>query len=161
MKASLKLIIITFIAINMTMCNTKQNDKALTTTKKDESFDWLLGNWKRTNEEKGKETFENWIKISNIEYSGIGFTLQNKDTVSKEFMKILETNGKWNLLVKVSDEQEFIKFDMSEIKEDKFDCKNDSLDFPKLIRYWKNGNRINALVSGDSLNLSFEFERIE
>jgi hypothetical protein len=35
------------------------------------------------------------------------------------------------------------------------------LDFPKLIKYWKNGNKINALVAGDSLKLSFEFKRIE
>ena len=41
-------------------------------------------------EEKGKETFENWKKINNSEYNGIGFTMKNNDTLSKEEMKILK-----------------------------------------------------------------------
>jgi hypothetical protein len=76
-------------------------------------------------------------------------------------MRILETDGKWNLLVKTPKEKEFIKFEMSEIKGDKFEFKNDTLDFPKLIKYWKNGTNISALVSGDSLEIPFEFRRIE
>ena len=46
----------------------------------------------KLSEEKGKETFENWKKINNSEYNGIGFTLKNKDTLSKEEMKIVEKN---------------------------------------------------------------------
>ena len=76
-------------------------------------------------------------------------------------MKLIQTNGKWNLLVKTPDEKDFIKFEMTEIADDKFECKNDTLDFPKLIKYWKNGDKMNAIVSGDSLKLSFEFERIK
>lgn len=76
-------------------------------------------------------------------------------------MKIVETDSKWNLLVKTLEEKEFVRFEMSEIQEEKFECKNDTLDFPKLIKYWKNGDKLNALVKGDSLKLSFEFKRIE
>lgn len=76
-------------------------------------------------------------------------------------MKIIETNGKWNFLVKTPKEEEFISFKIPTIEDDKFECKNDTLDFPKLIKYWKNGDQIRALVSGDSLQLSFEFKRIE
>ena len=140
--------------------NPIKNDQK-STTQSTENFDWLLGNWKRTNEEKGKETFENWKKTNDTEYNGIGFTLQNSDTLSQEQMKLIQTNGKWNLLVKTPDEKDFIKFDMAELAENKFECKNDTLDFPKLIKYWKNGDKMNAIVSGDSLKLSFEFERIK
>jgi hypothetical protein len=76
-------------------------------------------------------------------------------------MKILETNGKWNLLVRTLEEKTFVQFELSEIKEDKFVFKNDTLDFPKLIKYWKNRDKINALISGDSLEIPFEFKRIE
>ena len=148
------------MALSLTMCNTKQNDQKPTTQPK-ENFDWLLGNWKRTNEEKGKETFENWKKINDSEYNGIGFTLQNRDTLSQEQMKLKQTNGKWNLLVKTPDEMDFIKFEITEMADDKFECKNETLDFPKLIKYWKNGDKLNAIVSGDSLKLSFEFERMK
>ncbi|MDH0674141.1 MULTISPECIES: DUF6265 family protein [unclassified Empedobacter] len=161
MKTTLKFIAIILTAFAFTMCNTKQNENKETTTTKSENFDWLLGKWQRTNEKQGKTTFENWEKISDSEYSGIGFTIQKNDTISQETMRILETDGKWNLLVKIPKEKEFIKFEMSEIKEDKFEFKNDTLDFPKLIKYWKKGDKINALVSGDSLKLSFEFKRLE
>ena len=154
MKTILKFTAIILIAFVFTMCNSKQNEST-------ENFDWLLGKWQRINEEQSKTTFENWEKNNNSEYNGIGFTIQNNDTISQEKMKIVETNGQWNLLVKTLEEKEFVRFEMSEIQEDKFECKNDTLDFPKLIKYWKNGNKINALVAGDSLKLSFEFKRIE
>ena len=154
MKSILKIAAIILIALSFTMCNSKQTEST-------ENFDWLLGKWQRTNEEQGKTTFENWEKTNNSEYNGIGFTIQNNDTISQETMKIVETNGKWNLLVKTPDEKDFIKFEMTEIADDKFECKNDILDFPKLIKYWKNGDKMNAIVSGDSLKLSFEFERIK
>ncbi len=160
MKSIVKISLVLVTTFTLTMCNAKQNDQKSTTLPK-ENFDWLLGNWKRTNEVKGKETFENWQKTNDTEYNGIGFTLQNSDTLSQEEMKLIKTNGKWNLLVKTPDEKDFIKFEMTEIAEDKFECKNDTLDFPKLIKYCKNGNKINAIVSGDSLKLSFEFERIK
>ena len=160
MKSIVKISFVLLTTLALTMCNTKRNDQK-STTQSTENFDWLLGNWKRTNEEKGKETFENWKKANDNEYKGIGFTLQNRDTLSQEQMKLIQTNGKWNLLVKTPDEKDFIKFEMTEIADDKFECKNDTLDFPKLIKYWKNGDKMNAIVSGDSLKLSFEFERIK
>ena len=154
MKTILKFTAIILIAFVFAMCNSKQTEST-------ENFDWLLGKWQRTNEEQGKTTFENWEKTNNSEYNGIGFTIQNNDTISREKMKIVETDGKWNLLVKTLEEKEFVRFEMSEIQEEKFECKNDTLDFPKLIKYWKNGDKLNALVKGDSLKLSFEFKRIE
>jgi hypothetical protein len=138
MKSIVKTSFVLLTAFTLTMCNTKQNDQK-STTQPTENFDWLLGNWKRTNEEKGKETFENWKKINNSEYNGIGFTLKNKDTLSKEEMKIVEKNGEWNLIVKTREEKEPTKFKMSELKSDKFVCVNDTIDFPKRIEYWKNG----------------------
>jgi len=59
---------------------TKSTEVATTT----ENFNWLLGNWKRLDEEAGKETFEIWEKLSSKEYVGIGFTMQNGDTIKQE-----------------------------------------------------------------------------
>ena len=160
-----KILFLAISGIFLFSCNQKNEAKSTEVEKEakveTKNFDWLLGEWKRNNEEKGKETFENWKKANDNEYKGIGFTLQNRDTLSQEQMKLIQTNGKWNLLVKTPDEKDFIKFEMTEIADDKFECKNDTLDFPKLIKYWKNGDKMNAIVSGDSLKLSFEFERIK
>lgn len=154
MKTILKFTAIILIALGFTMCNSKQNEST-------ENFDWLLGKWQRTNEKQGKTTFENWEKNNNSEYNGIGFTIQNNDTINQEKMKIVEINGKWNLLVKTLEEKEFTQFEMSEIQEDMFEFKNDTLDFSKLIKYWKKGAEINALLSGNNFEIPFEFKRVE
>lgn len=126
-----------------------------------ENLDWLLGKWKRLNEEKGKETFENWNKISSTEYSGIGFTMLDGDTIKQEKIRVIKQNGKWDLIVKTPEDKYSIVFPIKELNSNEFISTNDSLDFPKQIKYWKNGDRINALVSGDSLKIEFEFEKIE
>ncbi|MGJ1445840.1 DUF6265 family protein [Sphingobacterium spiritivorum] len=155
MKTLLKLIVMILSAFVFTMCSNKQNGST-----KADNFDWLLGNWRRTNEEKGKTTFETWQKVDDSAYKGFGFTMQRKDTISQEQMQLIHTNGKWSLWVKTPEEKEFIKFDVSDMGNESFTCKNDALKFPKSIKYWKNGESLQALVSGDNLSLSFEFEKL-
>ncbi|SUJ17985.1 Uncharacterised protein [Sphingobacterium spiritivorum] len=156
MKTPLKLIVMTLSAFVFTMCSNKQNGNS-----KADNFDWLLGNWQRTNEEKGKMTFEIWQKVDDSAYKGVGFTMQNKDTVSQEQMKIVKTYGKWNLLVKTREEKDFIKFDVSDMENGSFTFKNDSLNFPKTIKYWKNGDKLNATVTGDEIEIAYEFKQLK
>ena len=156
MKTPLKLIVMILSAFVFTMCSNKQNGSSKT-----DNFDWLLGNWQRTNEEKGKMTFETWQKVDDFAYKGVGFTMQNKDTVSQEQMKIVKTYGKWNLLVKTREEKDFIKFDVSDMENGSFTCKNDSLNFPKTIKYWKNGDKLNATVTGDDIEIAYEFKQLK
>ncbi len=129
-------------------------------SKSTENFDWLLGNWKRNNEKENRETFEIWKKNNNSEYYGIGFTLQNNDTIKQEKIKLTKLNNNWILEVKVPEETESITFNLTSIGNKEFICENKEIDFPKKIKYWKNGTKINALVSGDEMEISFEFERI-
>ena len=140
-------------------CHSSTNQKSL--NKDHKPFDWLLGKWERTNEEKGKSTFENWAKINPTEYEGIGFTLQNGDTIKQEKMRIIQQNNKWHLLVKVPGESHATTFPITEIKNNEFTCTNDTLDFPKIIKYWKSGEQINALVAGGSLKIDFAFQAIK
>ena len=141
--------------------NKKTTEKPTTLTEKAENFDWLLGKWKRLDEEEGKETFENWKKIREFEYSGIGFTMQHGDTIKQEKIKLTKTNGKWNLIVKVPEETESITFNGVSHNETEFTCENNELDFPNRIKYWKNGNKMNATVSGGEMKISFEFEKLK
>ena len=156
-------------AILMLSCNQNSTTKELENKKTESNakteingkFDWLNGKWKRLNEEAGKETFENWDKISETEYSGIGFTMQNGDTIKQERIKLTESNGIWTLTVKVPEEKESITFKMTELKDYEFVCKNDSIDFPKKIRYWSEGEKLKAEVSNDEMKIPFEFEKIK
>ncbi|WP_024771815.1 DUF6265 family protein [Aquimarina macrocephali] len=162
----MKKILILLIGILIISCNQtkrkkqKEDIKSTTTIEKSENFDWLLGKWKRLNEEEGKETFENWNKIKETEYSGIGFTMQNGDTIKQEKIRLTKVNGKWNLIVKVPEGSESITFNGISHNENEFTCENKEIDFPNKIKYWKNGDRINAMVSGGEMKIPFEFEKL-
>jgi len=125
------------------------------------NFDWLLGHWQRTNETEGKETFETWVKLSNNEYHGIGFTLQNNDTIFLENILLIESNQSWNLEVSLKDDINPTIFHVVNIEKENFECTNEFNEFPKKIRYWKDGDKIKATVSGDDMEISFEFMKIE
>ena len=141
--------------------NENQSENIETETKNVENFDWLIGKWKRLNNEVGKETFENWEKISPKEYSGIGFTIQKEDTVSQETMNIIENDGKWILFVKMPNEKEPTKFKNAQLKNNEFIFVNDSIDFPKKIKYWIDGEKIKATVSNEEMEIPFEFEKVK
>ncbi|MDN3692683.1 DUF6265 family protein [Chryseobacterium tructae] len=164
MKNSLLLLgAATFILSCNQSTKTPQSERseAHSETKNIVNFDWLTGTWKRSNEKPGKETFENWIKISPTEYSGIGFTIQKGDTISKETMKFVNSNGEWSLFVKTPEEKQFIKFKVTELKNSEFICINDSLDFPKRIQYKLEDKKLKAIISNDKMKIPFEFEQIK
>ena len=152
------------IGILMISCNQKEKQKtaAEPTTKIETTgdFDWLLGNWKRLGEEEGNETFENWNAISKTEYSGIGYTMQNGDTIKQEKIQLIKTNGKWNLTVKAPEDTKSITFNVTSFNENEFICENHELDFPNKIKYWKNGNQLNASVSNSEMEIPFEFKKL-
>tara|TARA_R110001583_G_scaffold54526_1_gene166778 strand:+ start:640 stop:1134 length:495 start_codon:yes stop_codon:yes gene_type:complete len=160
-------ILILLIGVLIISCNQRKKEnqrtdvKSTTLIEKSENFDWLLGKWKRLDEVEGKETFENWKKIKETEYSGIGFTMQNGDTIKQEKIRLIKTSGKWNLTVKVPEESESITFNGVSHNENEFTCENNEIDFPNKIKYWKNENKINATVSGGEMKISFEFEKLD
>ncbi|WP_312423076.1 DUF6265 family protein [Epilithonimonas sp.] len=158
MKSNLSLIVLVLVL----SCNQNNKTKELQKSETIENFDWLTGKWKRLNEEAGKETFENWNKINPNEYSGIGFTIKNGDTINQEKIKLIKSNEKWALLVKTPDDKEPIKFKMLEQKTPtEFTCVNDSIDFPKRVQYWSEGGKLKAKVSNDKIQIPFEFEKIK
>lgn len=166
-KKIMKKIMILLIGILIISCNQTKKENSKPTenspelTKQTESFDWILGKWKRLNEEEGKETFENWEKISETEYSGIGFTMQNGDTIKQENIRLIKSNDRWNIIVKVPEETESITFTGISHSENEFTCENNEIDFPNKIKYWKNGDKINASVSNAEMEIPFEFEKLD
>ncbi|MCA0133917.1 hypothetical protein [Winogradskyella alexanderae] len=164
----MKQIIILIIGILFISCNQIKKEKTIIkidkkeseSTEQIENFDWLLGKWKRLNEEEGKATFENWEKINETEYSGIGFTMQNGDTIKQENIRLIKVSNKWDIIVKVPEEIESVTFNGLGHSENEFICENKEIDFPNRIKYWKNGNKLNASVSSPDIEIQFEFEKI-
>lgn len=138
----------------------KSDNKSDEDLKSVETFDWLLGNWQRNNEQEDRETFEIWNKKDSTEYYGLGFTLQNSDTISQEKIKLIKTDNEWNLEVIGMGESNPTIFKLTKIGKDEFICENEQIEFPKKIQYLKIENNIKAIVSGDDAEIIFVFEKV-
>ena len=159
--------LLVLIGVLLMSCNqeekeTKQTEiNSATIVESTQNFDWLLGSWKRLNEEEGKETFENWEKINDIEYVGVGFTMQKGDTISQEKIKLIKVNQNWDLVVSLGATSDSVRFKGFSHAKHEFSCENIDNDFPNIIKYWKNGDHIHAMISGGEMKITFEFERLK
>jgi hypothetical protein len=125
------------------------------------TFDWLLGDWHRSNEQADRETFEHWTKVNDSEYLGLGYTMQLSDTIWKEDIRLVYTEGEWQYRVIVTESPEPTVFTLTSIDLQSFTCENAQNDFPKIIRYARSGDVINAVISGEEMEIPYEFERME
>ena len=155
----MKKLLAIFLFIGLLACNqnnTNSNTEESTSTP---SLDWLLGDWKRTNDKEGKQTFEHWEKISDEAYLGLGFTLQEKDTVFKENMKLFPIDGVWNLEVTGVNENATY-FHFTNQTKNSFVCENPNNEFPKKIEYQFLDKKLKAKISGGEMEVAFDFEKI-
>ena len=120
---------------------------------------WLVGKWKRSNDRAGRSTFESWQKGANGEYLGLGYTLQNGDTVFKEQMKLSRIEENWNLVVSgVNESPTYFVF--TNHQAERFVCENETNEFPKKIDYRLEEGKLVANISGGGNEISFIFDRI-
>ncbi|RZJ64160.1 MAG: hypothetical protein EOO50_16620 [Flavobacterium sp.] len=137
----------------------KSADESQANTKP--SFDYLLGDWARSNDEPGQSTFESWRKKNDSVYSGIGFTLKDKDTIWLENVEIANDGRHWNFSVTPKGSIKVTPFQLTDIEPDGFTCKNDKNEFPKRIKYKVTHDKIHAVISGaGNPDVAFEFDRI-
>jgi len=165
-KAFILILGVLFISCNQTEKSITSNDSVKSTEIIDD-FDWLLGEWKMSNQEEGKETFENWNKKSKTEYVGLSFTIQKGDTISQEKFRLVKLNNNWDFEIQLQGELIPSKFKMTSFNTQEFICENKALNFPnkKLdspnkIKYWKNKDKLYASVSGSKIKLQFEYIKL-
>ncbi|WP_133534604.1 DUF6265 family protein [Tenacibaculum caenipelagi] len=115
---------------------------------------WLFGKWKRINNQPDKFTYEFW----NDDFSGIGFTLKEKDTVFKEVLHIITKNDSLFLQVTGVNENPTL-FAFIQQTDTSFTAENKQNEFPKTIHYWKENNQLKAKVANDEFSIDFVFEK--
>jgi len=168
----MKKIFILLIGILVISCNQNKQSKpivdAIKVTEVTDNFDWLLGEWKRSNEEVDKETFESWNKIGKTEYVGSSFTIQKGDTIYQEKFRLIKANNNWSFKIQLQGEVIPSSFKMTSFNAQEFICENKALNFPnkKLdspnkIKYWKNKDKLYATVSGRKIKLQFEYTKLK
>lgn len=123
----------------LVFCMSCGNVKHMQTTQKQGDFDWLVGEWIRTNKKPGQTTYENWERLNQQEYKGKGFTIaqSDNDTLWSESLQLIKDTEHWSFNVLMKGEKEATKFALTHKKETQFICANQQNDFPKVIAYEK------------------------
>jgi hypothetical protein len=118
----------------------------------------MTGQWLRENDQEGHVTYENWLKKSDTEYNGEGFTLRNNDTVFSEKMRLIKLNSIWNLEITGADKKPMLFVFINQTNYS-FICENKENDFPKKIQYTKDNETLVAKISNDTLEIPFQFKK--
>ena len=154
-------IILILLALISVSCS--QNNRRDQSSAEDPSaaynFNWLIGSWIRTNDEEGNSTHEHWMKNSSTEYTGLGCTLQDGDTIFKENLRLILTGEEWNLEVTGVNENPTL-FLLVNHTGNSFECENKYNEFPKNIEYSRDGTILLAMISDGDTKISFSFEKL-
>ncbi len=123
-------------------------------------FDFLIGDWERTNTKPGITTMEHWIISKPSEYLGHGYTIEQKDTTFNERMRIIRKDTSWFLEVYGRNESP-IRFNITEHNNISLLAENPAHDFPKRISYSYFDDTLSAQVANEEIEIPFIFWRVE
>lgn len=115
---------------------------------------FLIGNWERLQEKEGKKTYEIW----NSDFTGLGITLKEKDTVFKEILSIISINDTLTLKVEGVNPTPTL-FKITNQTDSSFVAENPTHDFPTKIEYWLENQQLKAKVSNKEFGIDFVFKR--
>ena len=115
---------------------------------------FLIGSWERINDKDDSSTFENWNK----DFTGIGYTLKNKDTAFKEILSITTINDTLVLKVEGVNENPTL-FKFTSQTDSSFVAENPTHDFPTKIKYWLENEHLKANVSNNEFGIEFVFKK--
>jgi hypothetical protein len=121
-------------------------------------INWLLGEWTRTNVKPGRTAFEKWEQKSDTEFSGVGITMREKDTAFVEKLKIVVKDNELFYVADVPGNKQPIYFKITTLSDAGFVCENPAHDFPKMIAYKRQGNKMTATISGNGKAFDYLFE---
>ncbi len=141
------------VAILAVSCNSTEEVKDAGVT-----HDWLLGDWIRTNDSEGQQTYETWKRLNDSTLVGIGCTLVNGDTVFKEDLTLVEGD---RLEVRGVGDGGPVFFRMNASTDSSFVVENPDNEFPKQIHYMRTKFGLSAVISGDGNENTFLFEKRE
>lgn len=127
----------------------------------DANFEWLVGDWVRTNNKGDNLTHEHWLKFGEKQYFGFGYTMRGEDTIFQEEMHIFSRDSLWILAVASPEDSIDTEFIITKFEPLSFESENPDNEFPKIIKYFKTSDGLNAIISGSGMEVEFVFEPIE
>ncbi|MFB6456816.1 DUF6265 family protein [Chitinophaga sp. Hz27] len=130
------------------------------TAEKDfKQLQWLQGKWLKTNMKPGKSGYEQWNKLSDTSWQGIGLSMRGQDTAFVEKLKLVIKDHHIYYVADVAENKELTWFKMTHIGANGFTCEDPTHDFPKKIVYERIGKQLKVITSGDGRSIEFFFEK--
>ena len=151
----MKYFIISCLTFLLLSCETKTKQNTYSS-----DFDFLLGDWERTNTKPGIVTMEHWVIKSPTEYSGHGYTLEKKDTTFQEHLSLVRENDQWTLKV-AGPNEDAVAFKVTGFSPNSLTAENPIHDFPKKITYSYFDDMLSAKVSNEEMEIPFIFWRVD
>lgn len=96
---------------------------------------WLVGTWQHAVDDA--EIFETWTMVGELELKGIGYMMNDRDTVVYESIRLVEEEGQLYYIptVKGQNDDQPVTFELMSFTENKMVFHNQTHDFPQLITY--------------------------
>lgn len=125
------------------------------------SLDGLTGQWVRTDDPPGKQTYEHWTRVHDALYVGLGFTMTEGDTSWREDIRLVRQGEEWRFEVTGQGDSLPTIFTLTQLDSTGFVCENPAHDFPQKISYRISDNRIDAAIYGGETRIPFSFVRAQ
>lgn len=123
-------------------------------------FDRLVGTWRLDDE---GEQFEKWTSNTDGSYSSRMYSIEGKDTIIQEDVKIVKEGDKWNFitLVKGQNNGKAITFTSTILQDTIVQFENPSHDFPRIINYrLESDHNMQAFIAGTKDTIYFNYARV-
>ena len=130
-------------------------------TASDGRFDWLAGSWCGGDGDRRIE--EVWLPEAGGVMLGMARTLSGDTMASFEFMRIAPVDGGTGFIAQPGGSPP-TTFLATEVGENSARFENAAHDFPNLIEYRREGDRLHAEISGpgpdgETMRIPFEYQR--
>lgn len=145
-------LVVALICVTAACSNQKTNTSDTENIKGKQALEgarWLIGSWYDRSE--GRTTYEVWKKYNDTTYIGRSYTIQEGDTLSSEYIKLVQDGNEVNYIPVVQGQNMGmpITFKMIFMGEDKLVFENQAHDFPQRIAYRRlSSDSLIAEISG-------------
>ncbi len=166
MKTLLFLIIV--IAAVMA-CTQSQNNSPVKKSGSSDKFAltrWLIGSWH--SKSKDVLNYESWDQANDSTLSGRSYSIRNGDTVSLEFITLIQRNGRMAYVPTVPGQNQGlpVEFELTFISDNKMIFENPDHDFPQTISYEQASSdsliaEIAGVVNGDLRVIQYPMRRLK
>lgn len=122
-------------------------------------FDTFVGTWKLEDDTQ----YERWTKNDDGSYISTGFSVNGKDTIISERVKIYKSGDGWNFetLVIGQNEGKSVIFTSTILNDTLVQFENREHDFPNLVNYrLLFQNSLRAFIAGKNDTIYFNYSRV-